>query len=451
MRTSIAWLLVAVALTIPAGARPLAGPPAEGAWPQWRGPLNSGVAPGGTPPVTWSETLNIRWKTAIPGRGQSTPIVWGDLVFITTSEPYGDPVTAPEERDPGAHHNVAPTRRHRFMVIAVNRNDGSIAWQRTVRDERPHEGAHATGSWASSSAVTDGRRLIASFGSRGIYALVMEGKPLWEKDLGDMRTRHGHGEGSSPALHDGRLVINWDHQGKSFVVALDARTGQEKWRVPRDEITSWSTPLIVEHDGRRQVIISATGRVRSYDLGSGALIWECAGLSRNVVASPVAADGIVYVSNSYDWQVMLAIRLQGARGDITGTDAVLWSRDRHTPYVPSPLLYDGMLFFLKHNQGILTNLDARTGTPHYGPVRLPGVQGVFASPVGAAGRVYVAGRNGATAVIRRGEKFEVLAVNELDDSFSASPAIAGDELFLRGDRHLYCIAEAGPDEISTAR
>ncbi len=430
-------LVLAGLLSAAEGARSAAA----GVWPQWRGPAADGVAPHGDPPVEWSETRNVRWKTALPGKGHSTPIVWGDRVYVTAAVPHGEPVAPPPEHDEGAHHNLPSDRRQKFVVLALSRRDGSILWQRTVRDEVPHEGTHATGSWASASPVTDGERVFAFFGSRGLYCLDRNGKLLWEKDLGDMQSRHGHGEGSSPALAGDTLVVNWDHQGESFVVALDKRTGKQRWKVARDEITSWSTPLVVEHAGKLQVVIGATRRVTSYDLATGKLLWECAGLSRNVVASPVAGDGFVYVGNSYDWQAMLAIRLDKAKGDITGTDAVAWKLDRLTPYVPSPLLYDGLLCFLRHNQGVLTCVDAKTGKPRLGPQRLAGIQNVFASPVGAAGRIYVVSRNGATAVIRPGEELELLALNRLEDSFSASPAIAGDELYLRGEKFLYCIAK----------
>jgi outer membrane protein assembly factor BamB len=325
--------------------------------------------------------------------------------------------------------------------LAIDRGTGEILWQRTVRDERPHEGAHATGSWASNSPVTDGEHLFAFFGSRGLYALDLDGKVLWEVDLGKMQSFHGHGEGSSPALYGDTLVVNWDHQGESFVIALDKRTGTQRWKTARDEITSWSTPLIVEHAGKQQVVVGATKRVRAYDLATGKQLWACGGLSRNVVASPVASDGLVFVGNSYDWQAMMAIRLS-SEGDVTGTDAVVWKQDRHTPYVPSPVLYGGMLCYLKHNQAVLTCVEAKTGKTIFGPQRLPGVRNVFASPVGAADRIYIADRDGNTSVIKRSESFEVLATNHLDDGFSASPAIAGDELFLRGERHLYCLAEA---------
>ena len=414
-------------------------------WPQWRGPLGTGVAPRGNPPVVWSEEKNVRWKIAIPGKGHSTPIIWGDRIFITTAVPFGDAVAARHRHAPGAHDNLPSLHRRKFVVLAVNRRDGTILWRRTLRSERPHEGTHETGSWASNSPVTDGEHLFASFGSEGLYCLNMAGELLWQKDFGDMETLHGHGEGSSPALHGDTLIINWDHQGESFVTALDKRTGKERWKVARDEVTSWSTPLVVEHDGKPQVIIAATKRVRAYDLASGDVIWECAGLSRNVVASPVAADGFVYVASSYDRQAMLAIRLAAAKGDITNTDAVAWTRDRYAPYVPSPLLYGDMLYYLKHYQGRLTCVKAKTGETLFGPERLPGIQNVFASLVGAADRVYIVSRNGTTVVIKHGAKLELLARNRLDDSFSASPAVVGNELYLRGERNLYCIAADAAD------
>lgn len=440
--------ILALALALPAATLPADAPTLDplDQWPQWRGPLATGVAPRGNPPVEWAEDKNVRWKVALPGDGHSTPIVWGDRVFLTTAIPHGGAVPADEhadaDHDPGAHDNVPPTRRQQFVVLAIDRRDGAVVWQRTVRDERPHESTHVTGTWASASAVTDGERVYAFFGSRGLYALDLDGKVLWERDFGDMRTRHEHGEGSSPALHGDTLVVNWDHQGDSFIVALDKRTGEERWRTARDEITSWSTPLIVEHGGRAQVVVSATKRVRAYDLATGEELWQVAGLSRNVVASPVAADGLVFAGAAYDWEAMLAVRLDAARGDVTGTEAVAWTRDRDAPYVPSLLLDGGALCFLKHNQGFLICVAAKTGAPLFGPRRLPGVYNVFASPVAAAGRIYVVDRTGTTVVLQRDARYELLARNRLDDVFSASPAIAGDELFLRGQRHLYCLAAA---------
>ena len=409
-------------------------------WPQWRGPLSCGVAPRANPPIEWSENKNVRWKLALPGKGHSTPVIWGDRVFLTTAESYGDSVDPKPGSAPGAHDNLPAIYHYKFVVLAVSRRDGRIIWQRTVRKELPHEGGHFTGSLASNSPLTDGEHVFAFFGSRGLYSLDMDGALIWEVDFGDLHTRHAHGEGASPALYEDTLVVNWDHQGESSVYAIDKLTGKQRWKVARDEITSWSTPVVVEHDGKAQVVISATNRVRSYNLLTGELIWECGGLSRNVVASPVAAEGIVYVASSYDQQAMFAIRLDGARGDITGTDQVIWTLNRHTPYVPSPLLYDGALYFLKHNQGILTCLNAKTGKLIFGPQRLDDIWNVFASPLGAAGRVYIVSREGATAVISHGTTPLLLASNRLEDSFSASPAAVDSELYLRGQQNLYCIA-----------
>jgi outer membrane protein assembly factor BamB len=242
------------------------------------------------------------------------------------------------------------------------------------------------------------------------------------------------------ALAGDALIVNWDHEGDSFIVALDKRTGDELWRRQRDEITSWATPLIVEHEGRSQVIVNATGRVRGYDLATGDELWAAGGQTVNVIPSPVYGNGMVFVTSGFRGSALKAIRLAGATGDLTDSDAIVWSHDRDTPYVPSPLLYDGQLYFLKVNSGILTSVDAATGSVHYGPERLPGIDGVYASPVAADGRVYLVGRNGETVVLRHGPELEVLAQNRLDDDFSASPALVDGEIFLRGHRHLYSLA-----------
>jgi outer membrane protein assembly factor BamB len=417
-------------------------------WGHWRGPLGTGVAPGATPPLTWAEDLHVRWKRELPGKGHSSPVVWGDRIFVTSAVPYGEPLPKQGHESHGTHDNVPATRAHRFVVLALSRSNGAILWERTVHDARPHESTHATGSWASASAATDGEVLVASFGSAGIYGLDLDGNVLWHADLGQMRIKHGHGEGSSPALAGASVLVNWDHEAGSFLVALDKRTGKQRFKVQRDETTSWSSPLVVEHRGVTQVVVAATRRVRAYNLADGKLIWECGGLSDNVVASPVAGEGMVYVSSSYEKRAMLAIRLDAARGDITGTAAVVWMRDRDTPYVPSPLLDAGRLCFLKHYQGLITCVDARSGTTIFGPQRLPGLSNVYASPVAAAGRIYVVGLDGEAVVLRSGDSLEVLARNRLDDSFAASPALVGSEMFLRGERFLYAIAEPANSRLS---
>ena len=433
--------IVLIFLAIPAAGDDDGSADADHYWPQWRGPLSTGVAPHANPPVAWSESKNIRWKINLPGIGHSTPIVWDDRVFITTAVPYGNALEPRYSGAAGAHDNVPVTRHHKFVVLAINRCDGKIIWQRTVRKELPHEGGHYSGGQASHSPVTDGEHLFAFFGSHGLYCVDLDGVLQWEMDLGDMQSLHGHGEGSSPALYGDTVIVNWDHEGQSFVIAFDKRTGKQRWRVAREEVTSWATPIVVEHDGKAQVIISGTNRVRGYDVATGHVIWECGGLSANIVASPVSADGMVYAGSSYDKRAFLAIRLDGAKGDITGTDQVVWHRVRGTPYVPSPLLLGDALYFLAHYQGILSRVNAKTGEDQPGPFRLGDIHNVYASPVGAADRVYITDRDGTTLVISHADKPRVLAVNRLDDSFSASAAFTGHELFLRGQKNLYCIAE----------
>lgn len=411
-------------------------------WPNWRGPLASGVAPHANPPTEWSEQKNVRWKISLPGKGHSSPIVFGNRVYVLAAAPVGEAQPPVHDSAPGVHDSVPVTHRHQYKAFAISRNDGRVLWKKVLREEWPHEGGHDTGSPASNSPITDGEFIYAFFGSRGLYCLDTDGAVKWQQQLGKMRTLHSHGEGSSPALHGRTLVVNWDHEGDSFLFAFDKRTGKQLWRVARDEITSWSTPLIVEHDGKPQVIVSATKRVRGYDLATGAQLWECAGLTDNVVSSPVHYRGIVIAGNSYYSQAMLAIRLAGAKGDITGTTNIVWKLNRMTPYVSSPLLYGETLYFLRHNQNILSKLDPITGQPLGEPLRLDGIRDhIFSSPVGAGGRIYISGRDGATVVLRHGRENAPLAVNQLDDSFSATAAPVDNELYLRGERFLYCIAE----------
>ena len=405
-------------------------------WPQWRGPQMSGVSASATPPATWSESTNVRWKIEIPGRGSASPVVWGDRVYLLTAIPVAGGVA-----DPHAPRGGLPERGlHRFVVMAINRKDGKVVWQQTAREAEPHEASHNdNGTWASSSAITDGEHVIAPFESQGLYAYDMNGKLVWQKDLGDKYMRNTFGEGSTPALYKDRLFYVWDHQKESFIVALDKRTGEELWRVKRDEIDSWATPLVVERNGITQVIVPGMNRVRSYDAANGQIVWETAGLTMNPIPSPVYGDGMVFLTSGFRGNSLKAVKLDGAKGDITNTPAVAWTLDRDTPYVPSPLLYNGILYFLKTNNGLLTAVDAKTGKPHYQAQRIEGVPNVFASPVAAAGKIFVVGREGATAVITPGPTLEVIATNTLDDHFDASPALVGSEIYLRGVKYLYSI------------
>lgn len=412
-----------------------------GNWPQWRGPSASGASHDGDPPSEWSDSKNIRWKASVPGRGHSTPIIWQNHIFVTSAIPIGPKLDPKPSGRPGAHDNLPVDSKHEFVVMAYSRQQGELLWKKSLREAIPLEGGHYTASLASASPVTDGERVYVHFGTHGLYCLDFNGNLIWSKDLGGMHTKHGHGEGSSPSLHGKVLVINWDHEEQSFLVALDKQTGNELWRKNRDEVTSWSTPLILEQDGLTQVIVCGTNRVRSYDLLNGNIIWECGGLSANIVASPVSSEGILYVGSSYEKRMLMAIRLSGARGDITDTDHVLWTRTRGTPYVPSPLLVNGALFFLAHYQNVLTRLDAATGEDAPGAMRLGPLGDVYASPVSAAERVYITDLDGVTLVISNDPVPRLISVNALNEKVSASAALVGSEMFIRGEKHLFCIAE----------
>jgi outer membrane protein assembly factor BamB len=411
-------------------------PPSDRYWPQWRGPFNTGVSRTATPPAEWSETKNVRWKIEIPGRGSATPVVWGDRLYVLTAVPVG--VTGDASHAPRGGQALVP---HKYVVMAIDRKTGKVVWERVAKEQAPHEASHPeNGTWASGSAATDGEHIIASFDSFGYYAYDMNGKLIWEKDLGDKRMRNTFGEGSTPALYGNRMVVVWDHQGQSFVAAFDKRTGQELWRQNRSEIDTWSTPLVVPVNGRPQVITVAMNQVKSYDLETGETVWFTSGLTMNPIPSPVAEGGMAFLMSGFRGNSLKAIRLNEAKGDITGTNAIAWTLDRDTPYVPSPLLYDNILYFLKTNNGLLSAFDAKTGQPHYQAQRIEAIPNVFASPVGAAGRVYIPGREGKTVVLRHGPKLDVLGVNELNDGFDASPALVDGEIYLRGYKFLYCIA-----------
>ena len=401
--------------------------PTDANWPRWRGPNDNGLVEG-NPPVEWSETKNIKWKVAIPGLGHATPIVWGNRIYVQTAEQTGE-------------EGLLSDATYRMKLLALDRKSGETLWEKTVYEGPPAGDMHDTNSQASTSGLTDGGHIYAYFGSYGIHCFDLDGKAKWTKDLGDMNTFMSFGEGSAPAVHGNTLIVNWDHEGDSFIVALDKRTGKELWRQIRDEGTSWSTPLVVSYGGGNQVIITATNKTRSYDLQSGKQVWECAGLGRNVIPMPIHKDGVVYVSSGYRHPAMQAIQLSKAKGDITGSDAILWSITENTPYVSSPLLTNGRLYFVKSRNSILSCYDAKTGEIIFGPERLEGMGNIYASLVGVKNRIYISDLDGNTLVIKNGPTLETLALNALDNGIAASPVIVGDDLYIRSHRHLYRIAK----------
>src|SRR5688572_8734545 len=353
--------------------------PDQAHWAQWRGPYFNGMARGDAPTV-WSDTSNIKWKAAIPGRGHSTPVIWGDKIFLTTAIPTGKaaaPPPATEAAPPASGtqpaspagpqqrrgRDTGPQVEHRFDVLALDRKTGKLLWQKTAKVAVPHEGYHrAYGSFASNSPVTDGKYVYASFGSRGIYAYDFNGKLIWEKDPGvQMKMRLAFGEGTAPLLAGDRLFLVFDHEAGSFIVALDKRNGKELWRATREEPSSWSTPLAIDHDGRTEIVVSATNKVRSYDPETGKLLWESAGLGSNAIPVPVYQNGMVYVMSGHRDPKLMAIKL-GKQGDLTGSDAIAWSHTRGVPYTASPVLYENKLYVVTDN-GMVTAFNATTGEP----------------------------------------------------------------------------------------
>lgn len=397
-------------------------------WGHWRGEFGNSVSTTADPPTTWSATKNVRWKTPVTGRGSGSPVVWEDKVFVVTAENVE-----------GSAGGELPTLA--FKLLCFNRKDGSLRWEQIATVARPHEGTHNTNGFASASPCTDGEHVYAHFGSRGLYCYTMDGELKWKRDdLGKMRTRATFGEGSSPTLVGDMIIVPWDHEGPSYIAALDKRTGQQIWKTDRDEPTCWATPLIVDVDGRKQIIMNGQTKARAYDLESGAEIWRCGGQTQRPVASAVAANGLVFVGSGFRGSFLAAFRPNG-RGDIAGTANVVWSIDRDTPDIASPLLSDNRLYFHKAKTGIISCVDAMTGKPFYMAQRLPELRTIYASPIAAGGHVYFTDRNGTTVVVRDSEQLEVVATNSVGETVDATPAPVDDELFIRGEKHLFCIAE----------
>ncbi len=332
-----------------------------------------------------------------------------------------------------------PDEIHQFSVICLDRKTGKTLWSKAVKEELPHEGHHRDHGYASASPVSDGEHLYAHFGSRGLYCLDLDGNVKWSKDLGDMKIAAGFGEGASPAIHGDTIVVKWDHEGDSFIVALDKKTGDEKWRKARDERTSWSTPMIVENGGVTQVIANATDKIASYNLANGEIIWESTGMTRNVIPTPVIGDGVVYAMSGFRGSALQAIKLD-SKGTVSESNGLLWTHDEGTPYVPSPLLYQGRLYFFQGNDNRLSCLDAKTGEAHFSRERVEGIRGVYSSPVGVNGHIYIVGRKGNVAVLKASDELEIMATNTLADEFDACAVVVGDELYLRGKKALYCLA-----------
>src|SRR5687767_10343167 len=411
-------------------------------WADWRGPNRDGVSKSDAP-IKWSANQRIAWKANIPGRGHSSPILWGDRIFLTTAVPMAaqQSAAAPAQggRGGGAGGGAASGVPHRFVVMALDRKDGKVLWEQTAITATPHEGYHRQyGSFASNTPVTDGKRVYAHFGSRGLYAYTLDGKLEWKREFPPMRMRLQFGEGVPLVLHEDTLLINFDQEADSYLVAIRASDGKELWRVTRDEPSSWSPPFVVTHGGKKQIVVAASNKVRSYEFENGKLIWECAGLGSNVIPAPVQINDTIIVMSGHREPNLLAIKL-GRTGDLTGTDAIVWTNQRGNSYTPSPVLHEGKIYMLTDN-GMLSCFDAVTGKPYYHQERLPQPYNFKASPVAAGGKLYLSAENGDVIVVKLGQKLEILATNQHpDEMFIASPAIVDGSLYLRGKNTLYCI------------
>jgi outer membrane protein assembly factor BamB len=406
-------------------------------WTAWRGPFGTGMAHGDAP-LRWSDTENVAWKVPVPGRGHSTPVIAGDRIFLTTAVPTSAG-SAPVGRMRGGGGNADAGLEHRFVVLALDRRTGRTIWQRTATVATPHEGYHHSyGSFASNSPVTDGTRVYAFFGSRGLFTYSIDGTLLWQKDFGvKLRMDNGWGEGTAPTLHDGRLILHFDHLDGGFLAVLEAATGREIWRVRRTERYNWAAPFVASHDGRRQIVVNGE-TTRGYDYETGALLWQAAGLGENSVPQMVQHGDLVFAMSGHTIKILMAIRL-GRTGVLTGTDAVAWQTSRGVSYTPSPLLHGGRLYVVS-DAGLVSCFDASTGRPIYAQQRLPQPYNFKASPVGANGKLYLATEEGDVVVLRMGDSFEVMATNTLaDQSFIASPIVVDGALYLRSRTHLFRI------------
>ncbi len=403
-----------------------AAPALAGNWAHWRGPTGNGVSPDAKPPTEWSVTKNVKWKVDVPGRGSSSPVVWDQQVFITTAVPVGP-----------ATNNSLP--KLDFRTLCFDRGNGKLLWEKSAVIATPHQETHSTNGFASASSCTDGEHVYSHFGSQGLYCYTMQGELVWKRDdFGKMMTRNSFGEGSSPTLEGDKILVPWDHEGPSALYALDKRTGKTLWKTDRDEPTCWATPLVVDANGSKQVIMNGQNSARSYELETGKEIWRCDGQTERPAATPVAQNGTVFVGSGFRGAYMGAFLLTG-KGDIEGTKNVQWVIDRDTPDVASPLLSSNRLYFYKGKSAQLSCVDSNTGKPFYMASRIPGLDTTYASPVAAGGFVYLSARNGTTVVIEDANALKVVATNDLGETIDATPAPVDNQLFIRGENHLFCI------------
>lgn len=415
-------------------------------WPQFRGPGSTGVAEGSNLPDTWSTTQNVKWKTAIPGQGWSSPIAWGDRIFVTSVVPAGE-IEVPKRGLYLQGERPAPTIEHRYMVYAISFATGKILWQRQMHRGVPRGPRHLKNTFASETPTTDGKLVYAAFGNVGIYAMDFDGALVWSKPMDAAATRNGWGTASSPVLHDGRLYFVNDNEDASWLMAVDAATGKTIWRIERPKETNWATPFVWRHAGRTEIVTNGTSAIRSYGL-DGAALWQLGPSSTHVIPTPFAAGDLLYVSSGYvgdSKRPVYAVR-PGASGDIslkpgeTSNASIAWSLPQGGTYIESPIVY-GDNFYTLFDRGFFTCHDAKTGKEIYTKVRLdPTASGFSASPWAYNNKIFAMSEDGTTYVIQAGPEFKVIGQNVLDEFTMASPAIHRDSLLIRTATSLYKIA-----------
>jgi len=413
-------------------------------WPQWRGPGGMGISTETNLPVEWSATKNIKWKRAIAGRAHSSPVVWGNRLFITTAieGPIVPGAKAVKHMDEGKEFlhpdSIGADHKHTFKVICLSATNGKILWEQTAFEGTPYDNRHRKSSFAASTPATDGKLVYAFFGTEGLYAYDMNGKLAWKADLGKLGTV-GMGTGTSPILYENLVILQCDEENgaASFIVALDKKTGKEMWRTPRKIQVSWATPILVPTAKRTELITSGTEAIIAYDPASGKELWRHKGVESNAIPSPVANQEMVFVSAGFPAKIAMAIRL-GASGDLTDSANVAWKYAKGTAYVPSPILY-GDYLYLTTDRGILTCLDAKTGEVKYEGGRIPIPATFTASPVAFDGKILLTSEDGDTFIVKAGPKHEILGTNSVGEPVYASPAIADRKIFIRGEKNIYCI------------
>jgi len=417
-------------------------------WPQFRGADSRGVLDSEKLPVTWSATEHVAWKADIPGRGWSSPVVWGNQVFLTTVVSLGPTEEPKKGLYFGGDRKDAPDSVHQWKVYALDLATGKLNWERQVHEGKPDAPRHLKNSYASETPVTDGERLYTYFGGVGIFCFDLAGNPVWEKLIAPQKMAYGWGTAASPVVDGDRLYLVNDNEEASYLLALDKKTGDEIWRVAREEGSNWSTPYVWKNSQRTEIVTPGSDAVRSYDL-DGKLLWSLKGMSSITIATPYADGDLLYISSGYvgdkDLRPVYAVR-PGGVGDIslaegqTSNEFIVWSQRLAAPYNPTTLVYEERLYVL-YDRGTISCYNAKDGTPIYEKQELPKGAGYTASPWASNGMIYCLNEDGVTHVVKAGDVFELVHTNPLDanDMGMATPALTSDHLLLRTGARLYAL------------